>query len=345
MLNLAPDLEDWFREKGRPLPWRQEAEPYHVLVSESMLQQTRIQTVLAYYPRFVERFPDIHALAAASEEEVLRLWAGLGYYSRARNLWRTARIVVEERGGCLPEKAAELKKLPGIGDYMAGAIASIAFGEAAPAVDGNVMRILARFDGDERDVMDNAYRKEAKNRLTALLKERPAPGLFNEALMELGEVICLPAGRPLCRHCPLKEHCQALAKGLEADLPLRGAPRPRRQEQKTILLLGLPNESCLALVKRPEKGLLAGMYGFPLLDGALEAADIRPYLESYGVKILSLESGPAARHIFTHVEWQMISFKILTDRPLPDHLYAPAEEIGTEYALPSAFKYFLGELA
>lgn len=342
---MASALEGWFREKGRPLPWRQGAGPYRVLVSESMLQQTRIQTVLAYYPRFMERFPDLESLASASEEEVLKLWAGLGYYSRARNLWRTARIVVEEREGRLPEKAAELKKLPGIGDYMAGAIASIAFGEAAPAVDGNVMRILARFDGDERDVTDNTYRREAKNRLAALLKERPAPGLFNEALMELGEVICLPAGRPLCRHCPLKDNCQALAKGLETDLPLRGTPRPRRLEQKTVLLLGLPEESCVALVKRPEKGLLAGMYAFPLLDGALDPADIRPYLTSYGVKILSLESGPAARHIFTHVEWQMTSFKILTDRPLPDHLYAPAEKIGKDYALPSAFKYFLGELA
>ena len=332
-------LAEWFRLKGRPLPWRGTKDPYRILVSESMLQQTRIETVLRYFDRFIGRFPDLESLAAADEEEVLKLWEGLGYYSRARNLKKAAERCVIEYGAQLPRTATELKKLPGVGDYTAGAVASLAFGEAAPAVDGNVLRILARFFADERDVTEAPVKKEAAALLKEVLSALPDPGLFNEALMELGEICCVPNGRPFCRSCPWREACQALKLGLEEDLPRRGAPKPRRIEKKTVLLLGCGGKT--ALEKRPEKGLLAGLYGFPLLDGWLERADIRAFLDSYGAGRAPIEEAGEAVHIFTHVEWHMKAFRIETDRPLPGFVYADAEEIKTRWALPSAFKYFV----
>lgn len=340
---VAPALVEWFRRAGRPLPWRDHPTPYAILVSETMLQQTRIETVLRYYPRFMAQFPDLESLAAAEEQSVLKLWEGLGYYSRARNLKKAAEQCVAEYGGRLPETAVALKKLPGVGDYTAGAVASLAFGEPAPAVDGNVLRVLARFFADQRDVMEGAVKKEYRQQLEGLLSELSEPGLFNEAMMELGELICLPGGRPLCSRCPWQESCRAFAAGLERDLPVRGGGRPRRIEKKTVLLLrreeGATGE--LALEKRPDKGLLAGLYGLPMLEGALDMSDIRPYLESYGVRVLSGEKGPAARHIFTHLEWDMISWQICTDRPLPEYLYASREDVKGRYPLPAAFKYFV----
>lgn len=340
----APALVDWFRQVGRPLPWRNHPTPYEILVSETMLQQTRIETVLRYYPRFMTHFPNLESLAAAEEQSVLKLWEGLGYYSRARNLKKAAEQCVAEYGGRLPETAAALKKLPGVGDYTAGAVASLAFGEPVPAVDGNVLRVLARFFADERDVLEGAVKKEYRQLLETVLSEIGEPGLLNEALMELGELVCLPGGRPLCSRCPWQESCQAFAAGLERDLPLRGAGKPRRIEKKTVLLLQGGNEpelQELALEKRPAKGLLAGLYGLPMLEGALDMSDIRPYLESYGVHVLSGERGPDARHVFTHLEWDMISWRIQTDRPLPGFLYASREAIRDRYPLPAAFKYFI----
>lgn len=334
----APLLEAWFEQSGRALPWRGNVSPYAVLVSESMLQQTRIDTVLRYFPRFMERFPNPAALAAAPEDEVLKLWEGLGYYSRARNLQKAAKVCVEQYGGKLPETARELKKLPGVGEYTAGAVASLAFGEPAPAVDGNVLRILARFFSDERDVLEKTVRTDAAALLTETLKDRPNPGRFNEALMELGEMLCLPAGRPLCRHCPVRELCQGLACGTESDLPNRGPARPRRIENKTVLVLRCGSR--IALEKRPDKGLLAGLYGFPVLDGRWEAADLKDWLRSYGVPITSLKPLEPGTHIFTHVEWHMNGWLAETERPLPGYVYADREEAGQKYALPSAFRVF-----
>ena len=335
----APLLTDWFQKNGRSLPWRGTKDPYRILVSETMLQQTRIETVLRYYGRFLERFPDLAALAAAGEEEVLKLWEGLGYYSRARNLKKAAERCVQASGGRLPETAAQLKKLPGIGEYTAGAVASLAFGEAAPAVDGNVLRILARFLADERDVMLPAVKKEAGALLESVLSGLPDPGLFNEALMELGELVCVPNGKPLCRHCPLKESCLARQRGLEEDLPQRGALKPRRIEKKTVLLLACGGKT--ALEKRPERGLLAGLYGFPLLDGRLEKADLRAFLESYGAGRAGIREAGEAVHVFTHVEWHMQAWRIETEEELPGFVYAEKDELKERYALPSAFKYFV----
>ena len=328
----------WFRQNGRSLPWRESRDPYRILVSETMLQQTRIETVLRYYEPFISRWPDIKALAAAGEDEVLKAWEGLGYYSRARNLKKAAEVCAAEYNGRLPETAAGLQKLPGVGEYTAGAVASLAFGEAVPAVDGNVLRILARFWADERDILQTAVKKEMTALLRKALEKIPHPGLFNEALMELGEVVCLPGGRPLCRRCPWKESCEALRRGVEEDLPLRGAPKPRRIQKKTVLLLTWNGR--VALEKRPEKGLLAGLYGFPMQDGALDRADVRAFLDSYGAGRSQICPAGEAVHVFTHVEWHMHAYRIETETPLPDFVYADEEELRQRYALPSAFKYF-----
>lgn len=338
LFRAAPLLTAWFAQNARPLPWRQDPAPYSIWVSETLLQQTRIEAVLDYYPRFMEAFPTLKALAAAPEEQVLKLWEGLGYYSRARNLHKAAKLCVEAYGGELPRGAKELKKLPGVGAYTAGAVASLAFGEAAPAVDGNVLRILARLNNDERNVLLPAVKKEAEALLQSVLEKQEDPGRFNEALMELGETLCLPGGRPRCRACPWQEICEALRAGTQEDLPNRGEARPRRREEKTLLLLR--HQGKVALIKRPDKGLLAGLYGFPLLEGHLEAGDIIPWLKSYEVPFGALRELGRARHIFTHVEWEMRGWETETAKPLPGYVYADKEEVEAVYALPSAFRYF-----
>ena len=331
-------LEAWFSKNARPLPWRKDRSPYAVLVSETMLQQTRIETVLGYFERFMKRFPDVAALASAPQDEVLKLWEGLGYYSRARNLQKAAQVCMQEYGGSIPQTASELKKLPGVGDYTAGAVASIAFGEAVPAVDGNVLRILVRLLADERSIMDKSVRREAAERLTAVLRTRPHPGRFNEALMELGELICLPGGRPLCRRCPISDYCRALAAGTEQDLPNRGEMKPRRKEEKTVLILCCKGK--VALEKRPPKGLLAGLYGFPMLDGYWDEGELRSWLMSYGVPLSGTERLADAIHVFTHVEWHMRGWRIHSREALPDYIYADSNELESRYALPSAFRAY-----
>ena len=334
----APLLSAWFRENARPLPWRQNPTPYSILVSETMLQQTRVEAVLKYYPRFMEAFPSLEALAEASEERVLKLWEGLGYYSRARNLQKAARLCMDDYAAALPQSAKELKKLPGVGAYTAGAVASLAFGEAAPAVDGNVLRILARCFADWRDVLQPAVKKEAEQLLGGVLEQLEDPGLFNEALMELGELVCLAGGKPRCRHCPWQDGCRGLAEGCQEDLPNRGTPKARRKEKKTVLLLRHGGKT--ALEKRPEKGLLAGLYGFPMLEGHLDRGDILPWLGSYGIPFGPLRPMGSAGHVFTHVEWEMEAWETETEAELPGYIYADREEMETVYALPSAFRVF-----
>lgn len=334
----AEKLIAWFQREKKDYPWRRDTDPYHVWISEIMLQQTRTETVAEYYKRFTEAFPDIHSLAAADEESVLKLWEGLGYYSRARNLHRCAKIIAQERQGRFPEEAAELKKLPGIGQYTAGAIASIAFRRPASAVDGNILRILARFNNDERDILLPAVKKEACKSLDSCLKEIKEPGLFNEALMELGERICTPSGRPRCRYCPLQDACLALKEGTQEDLPLRGKNGPRRIEKKTVLMLICRGRA--ALIKRPEKGLLGGLYAFPMLDGHVILSDLTPWLASYNQPFGKPQPLKEASHIFTHVEWHMNGWRVETQEELPGYIYAGPDEIEGRYAIPTAFKAY-----
>ena len=270
MENIAPALLDWFYANRRILPFREDPTPYHVWLSEIMLQQTRVSAALPYYERFLAALPDIPALAGCEEEKLHKLWEGLGYYSRVRNLQKAAKIVCAQYGGQLPADYNALLALPGIGEYTAGAIASISFGLPVPAVDGNVLRVFARLYNDPRLVTDPQVKRE----FTARVMEHQPPakaGDYNQALMELGALVCLPNGVPLCEQCPLGTLCRARAAGTALSLPQKTPPKARRITPVTVVLV--LNEGRVLLQQRPAKGLLAGLWQ-PVLweDTTLTAA-------------------------------------------------------------------------
>ena len=302
---LEKPLLSWYRRQARELPWRENRDPYRIWVSEIMLQQTRVAAVIPYYQRWMAELPDVAALAAVEEEKLLKLWEGLGYYSRARNLKKAAGVIMEQHGGQFPRHYAELLKLPGIGEYTAGAIASIAFGERVSAVDGNVLRVAARNALLEGDIMDTRFRREMRQRMD---QATPAnrPGDFNQALMDLGATVCLPGGAPLCDACPLAGFCAAHAAGREQSLPVKRKKAPRRLEEMTVFLL--LHQGRVALRKRPDTGLLAGLWEFPHVPGALDEACAGAVLAFWGLRPLEWRQKIEAKHIFTHVEWHMTGY-------------------------------------
>ena len=339
----APELTEWFAASARSFPWRDGRTPYKVLVSETMLQQTRIDVVLKYYERFMAAFPTLQALAEAPEDLVMKYWEGLGYYSRARNLKKAAEICAESFGGDLPETYEELRRLPGLGNYSAGALASLCHDEAVPAVDGNVLRVLARFFGDERDVRLPEVKKEAESLIAAVLDphsgsgSRILPSRFNEGLMELGETLCAPKGTPQCEACPLREPCAAHAAGTAEQLPRRSSGKARIAEEKTVWVLICGGRA--ALEKRPDEGMLRGLYGFPMTDGTVpDEAAAAAALKDMGAAFARVQPLGRAKHVFTHREWRMTGYLAETAAPLPGFLYVTAEELENDYALPSAFR-------
>ena len=338
---IAPALLAWFGQNARALPFRQDPTPYHIWVSEIMLQQTRVAAALEHYRRFMEALPDIPALAACPDEELFKLWEGLGYYSRARNLKKAAQLVCGEYGGQLPASYEELQKLPGVGEYTAGAIASIAFGLSAPAVDGNVLRVFARLYNDGSNIADPATKRLFTRRV---MEQQPAasPGPFNEALMELGALVCLPGGAPLCGECPLAEQCLAKAAGTQLELPVKTPPKARRVQPVTVLVVR-SNGRCL-LQKRPETGLLAGLWQPFLFEEALDEGEALARLKALGLAVN--QAAPprplrAAKHIFSHVEWRMSGWELESAGEAPAGcVWATAEEAAGRYALPGAFKAY-----
>ena len=273
MENISPALLNWFYENQRVLPFRTDPSPYHVWLSEIMLQQTRVSAALPYYERFLAALPDIPALAACEEEKLNKLWEGLGYYSRVRNLQKAARIVCEQYGGELPADYDAIRALPGIGDYTAGAICSISFGIPVPAVDGNVLRVFSRLYNDPGVITDPAVKKAFTARV---MEHQPpaAPGDYNQALMELGALVCVPNGAPLCEQCPLARLCQARAAGTALSLPQKAAPKARKLEDLTVALVESP--AGFLIQQRPEKGLLAGLWQPLLWEGAAMTAEQLP---------------------------------------------------------------------
>ena len=366
---IVQPLLDWFDVNQRILPWREDPTPYHVWISEIMLQQTRVSAVISYYNRFLQVLPDIQSLAEVSDDELMKLWQGLGYYSRARNLKKTAGICAADHDGRLPADYKELLKLPGIGPYTAGAIASIAFGIARPAVDGNVLRVIARILADQRDIADPAVKKDMESMLQALMESdsreglhlREMPGLFNQALMELGALVCLPNGEPRCPDCPVRGVCRACLQELTDRIPYKAPKKARKIEKKTVLIIenveadshriqggadGADRDSReaglkIAMRKRPEDGLLAGLYEFPSLEGHLTDRQIESYVKDMGT-LEHLETGPDARHVFTHIEWHMKSYHVQLSRTDQSGLqfYTP-DQIREELAVPSAYAAYL----
>ena len=336
---IAQPLLHWFWANHRVLPFRSDPTPYHVWVSEIMLQQTRVSAAVPYYERFVQELPDIPALAACEEERLLKLWEGLGYYSRVRNLQKAARIVCEQYGGQLPGDLAALKKLPGIGDYTAGAIASIGFGIPAPAVDGNVLRVFARLYNDEGDIMQPAVKAATTQKVMAQ-QPAEAPGDFNQALMELGALVCTP-GQPDCAACPLQALCLGRQSGNPARLPQK-TPKKARKKCELTLCLAQDAAGRWLLQKRGEQGVLAGLWQPPVL--AEEALDEKKALATaqklLPAAVLLKEKPLKAKHIFTHLEWHMTAYVMAVPcTPPPEGcVWASPAQLEQEYTLPGAFK-------
>ncbi len=335
---IASPLIKWYRQNKRPLPWRQDREPYHVWISEIMLQQTRIEAVIGYYSRFMQALPTVQTLSEIPEEQLLKLWEGLGYYSRARNLKKAAEMIMTEYGGAFPDTYEKLRRLPGIGDYTAGAIASICFNEPVPAVDGNVLRVLSRLTGSRKNVLLPETKKEATAVLTRMMP--PEAGDFNEGLMELGETRCLPNGAPLCSDCPLQEYCTAYRKNLTEELPVRIKTVKRKKEEKTVLLLRAP-DGATALEKRENKGLLAGLYQLPNVNGYLTDEEIIEQLAEWGLAAKSITPLGDAKHVFTHIDWMVKGYEITVSEKSDRFLWATPQELAQQYALPTAFQKFL----
>ena len=307
---LVESLCLWYEKEKRSMPWRDDATPYHVWLSEIMLQQTRIEAAKAYYDRFTKCLPDIPSLAAVSEEELLKLWEGLGYYNRARNLKKAASLLVERYDGRLPADYDLLLSLPGIGRYTAGAIASIAYGLAEPAVDGNVLRVTMRYLNCDEDIMKMSVRTKMEKQLRAIMP-KDCPGEFNQALMELGATVCVPNGAPLCEQCPWNSLCLARKEGRIAELPVRTKAKARRIEKRTVLVIR--DNDKVAIRKRPEKGLLAGLYELPNVEGRYSQDEIVHLVKDMHLSPIRVQKLENAKHIFSHIEWQMEGYAVLVE--------------------------------
>ncbi len=339
----ALPLMEWYHKAKRVLPWREDPTPYHVWVSEIMLQQTRVEAVKAYYDRFMNALPDIAHLAEAEEEELLKLWEGLGYYNRVRNMRKAAQIIMEKYDGRMPDEYRQLMELPGIGSYTAGAVSSIAYGKREPAVDGNVLRVLARLRGDDRDIAEQSIRKAVEEELR-LGMPMENPGDFNQALMELGATVCVPNGSPHCQVCPWEEFCEGHRQKREMDFPYKTPKKPRVIEEKTVLIIRDANKA--AIMKRPDNGLLAGMYEFPCLEGHFSSRQVLNYLKMEGLFVLKIEALRPCKHIFTHKEWHMIGYSVRVDelaekKSKTDMLFVELQELRERYPIPSAYNAYL----
>lgn len=344
---LADPLIAWYRGNKRDLPWRKTNEnrqerAYHVWVSEIMLQQTRVEAVKPYYQRFLEALPTVEALAEAEEDRLLKLWEGLGYYNRVRNMQKAARQVMVDFHGEIPGSFEAIYSLAGIGSYTAGAIASFAFGVPKPAVDGNVLRVISRLLASYEDIMKASVRKKIEESLEKVIPA-DAPSDFNQGLIELGALICVPSGAPKCAICPVSHLCRARELGCQMELPVKKKEKVRKIQPRTILLFR--DGGKVAIRKRPARGLLAGLYEFPGLEGHLTMEEVIAYSKKIGLSPIRVEPLPEAKHIFSHVEWQMKAYMIRVDElekkctePL---LFAPFEEIQKTWAIPSAFSAYI----
>ncbi len=338
---LPAPLLDWYAENRRVLPWREEVSPYRTWISEIMLQQTRVTAVLPYFERFMAAYPTVRDLAAADDGELMRLWQGLGYYSRARNLKRAAQRIAENFGGTFPVTYKDLITLPGIGDYTAGAILSIAMGQTVPAVDGNVLRVVSRVCGYDGDITDPKRRKLLRDAVAAILPEGHA-GEFNQAMMDLGATVCLPHGTPLCDACPFSPFCAAHAAGQESRFPVKAPKKGKRTEEKTVFLLRRGQET--ALRQRPENGLLAGLWEFPNTPGTLNETQAAAWLsENHIIPHLWLKKVHYT-HEFTHILWKITAYIVeVAGNGQSDWVWCDPEE-QQRRAIPSAFQKLVKEI-
>ena len=335
---MQKQLIKWYQENKRDFPWRKDQDPYHIWISEIMLQQTTTETVIPYYNRFLKNFPNVEALASASLEEVYKMWEGLGYYRRAKHIHESAQIILEKYQGVFPYEYDAILSLKGIGEYTAGAIASIAFGIPEPAVDGNALRIFSRILAEDGEINKASVKKKISQEVRRVLpKERP--GDFNQALMELGAVICVPNGQAKCAECPIAFTCLAHRHDKADMIPVKAPKKARTQDNRTVFII--QDGECTAIRKRPEKGLLAGLYELPNIQGHLKSEDALLYVKELGLDPLYIEELPPAKHIFSHIEWRMQAYRIkvssLKTTQDKELIFVSKEQSGKQYAIPSAF--------
>ncbi len=346
---MIPLLCNWYEQHKRELPWRNNPLPYWVWISEIMLQQTRVEAVKPYFKRFMETLPTIKDLAEAEEDVLLKLWEGLGYYSRVRNIQKTAIICMENYNGELPKTYEQLLELPGIGSYTAGAIASIAYKQLVPAVDGNVLRVITRLTADNSDITKQSVKtKMEKDLKRAMEVVSPNPSTLNQGLMELGATVCIPNGAPLCNKCPWEGICLARKNDLIGEIPYKPKKKERKIEKKTVFVV--EDNGYTIIRKRESKGLLAGLYELINVEGHLTVDEAQSFWEDkLGVPV-TIWPLPSAKHIFSHIEWQMIGYKVIVSSSEKkesrikegnhDFLFVTNEQVKDKYSLPTAFKAY-----
>ncbi len=339
--NIVKPLVNWYRENKRDLPWRHNPDAYRVWISEIMLQQTRVEAVKGYYDRFLKALPTVKDLAEAEEDKLLKLWEGLGYYNRVRNMQKAAQQIMVDHAGRFPDTYEEILQLKGIGNYTAGAISAFAYGIPKPAVDGNVLRVISRITGSYEDIMKQSVRKKIESALEQVIPADAASD-FNQGLIELGAIVCVPNGEPKCEKCPVKEYCIAHAKNLTAEIPVKKKAKARKIEERTVLIF--KDGKQIAIRKRPAKGLLAGLYEFPNLEGKLSMDEVTEYSKKIGLMPVRVQKLPEAKHIFSHIEWHMIGYEVIVDELEKTNekgfLFIHPEQIKKEYSIPSAFEKY-----
>ena len=335
-------LVQWYEENKRDLPWRRTKDPYGIWISEIMLQQTRIETVIGYYQRFLDALPALSDLAECPEDRLMKLWEGLGYYSRARNMQKCARYLADHGRDTLPASYEELLQLPGIGPYTAGAVSSIAFGIPCPAVDGNVLRVLARLFAVRDDIRSDAVKHRMEEMIRTFYTDNPElsgdpafVSAFTQGLMELCALVCVPNGVPRCMQCPWETVCCAHAQDATEYIPVRSGQKPRRIVPMTVFIIH--DDAHIALLRRPEQGLLGGLYEFPNVEGHLNEEESRAYLQQCGISVVRMEALRDRRHVFTHLEWHMKAWAVRADSIPSSFIAVPFPDFA-DYAMPSAFE-------
>ncbi len=336
---LPEVLLPWYYVNQRALPWRQSREPYHVWLSEIMLQQTRVEAVKGYYARFLKALPTIAHLAECDDDSLYKLWEGLGYYSRARNLKKAARVIMEQLGGIFPGKYEDILALPGIGEYTAGAIASICFDAPTPAVDGNVLRVMTRLTEDATPIDQPACKRTVREKLAQIYPS--AAGDFTQALMELGATVCGPNRKPDCENCPCRELCGSAIHNTAEHFPVKSGKKPRKVENMTVFILSCQGK--YALEKRQDKGLLAGLWQFPNVSGHLEVPQALEAAQAMGIQPREVLRQLDRSHVFTHIRWEMRGLFLEVSQCSGDFCWLTEEEILTQAALPTAFRQFWEE--
>lgn len=331
---------DWYYENKRDLPWRRDKNPYHVWISEIMLQQTRIEAVIHYYNRFLTEIPTIYDLAVVSDDKLLKLWEGLGYYNRAHNLKKAAQMIIKDYNGVFPSTYEEILKLPGVGEYTASAISSICFQKKEATIDGNVLRVYTRFFNDSNSIDSLFNKKRIREHIKSMLPLNS--GDFNEALMEIGEVICIPNETPKCMLCPLANGCLARKNNNWNLFPVKKEKALKKELHYTILMFQYDDK--YAILKRNHSSLLKGLWEFPNIEGKYSLLELKEYLDKQKIIYEDVSTYISNKHIFTHQIWYMDSYIICLKEKIDDYIWVTLEELKNEYAIPTAFQPFLQNL-